>query len=249
MLNPRASTLAMAHLPLVERVARQLGLRRSHGVLEDCLQEGRIALLGAAERFDATRGVPFPSFAKHAVSNAMREFFCRQGVLREPVKRVSARAARGERAHPIVLDCIDEMRAESAAEEELLDSMQMSRFRAEYEARLERVPGPERRALAAAMAGTSHADFAVQRGICRETARMLFYRALAMIGAEHLLSQAARLLIGGQSRQLAWSWAPVRLGLRKRPVARVTERRVRRPVSRRWLVDPRQMALPFGGVA
>lgn len=242
---PMASaSLALAHLSLVERVARQLGLRRSHGVLEDCLQEGRIALLGAAERFDATRGVPFPSFAKHAVSNAMKEFFCRQGIVREPVKRVSARAARDERAHPIVLDCLDEIRADACAEEDLFESMQLMRFRAEYESRLGRVPGPERKALSAAMGGKSHAEFAADRGICRETARTLFYRALAMIGAEHLLSQAARLLIGGQDRQLAWTWAPLRLGLRRRPLARVTERRTRAPARQRW-VDPRQMALPF----
>jgi len=100
------STLALEHLGLVERVARQLGLRRSNA-LEDCLQEGRVALLKAAERFDPSYGVAFPHFARPAIAGAIKACLCALGAVREPIKRVSQRAARKERAHPLTVPYVE----------------------------------------------------------------------------------------------------------------------------------------------
>lgn len=63
-----------AHLPLVERlVSCLLAKRRVPGVERaDLVQEGRIALITAHDRFDAERGVAFSTFATHCISGALR---------------------------------------------------------------------------------------------------------------------------------------------------------------------------------
>jgi RNA polymerase primary sigma factor len=67
--------LVTAHLPLVVGIAKRY--RWSSVPLLELVQEGSLALLRAAERFDWTRGTPFGAYAmwwvRHAMSRAVRE--------------------------------------------------------------------------------------------------------------------------------------------------------------------------------
>jgi RNA polymerase primary sigma factor len=62
--------LARANLRLVRAVARRA--RAPHVPLEDCIQEGNLALLRAVERFDPSRGVRFSSYAVPVLTRAIR---------------------------------------------------------------------------------------------------------------------------------------------------------------------------------
>ena len=98
-LRPSLRRLAVEHLWLVAARCRSLGLRRSHPVWDDAQQDGAMAVLRAAERFDASRGVAFEHFARVYIDNAIKVTLSQLGPVRTPVKIVSGRAARGERAH------------------------------------------------------------------------------------------------------------------------------------------------------
>ncbi len=67
--------LVIAHLPLVVGMARRF--RWSPLSLLELIQEGSLALLRAAERFDWRRGTPFAAYAswwvRHAMSRSVRE--------------------------------------------------------------------------------------------------------------------------------------------------------------------------------
>lgn len=55
--------------------------------LDDLRQEGLIALVHAAQAFDASRGVPFPGFARRCVENALVTAMRKGDVLPESVRR------------------------------------------------------------------------------------------------------------------------------------------------------------------
>jgi RNA polymerase sigma-B factor len=62
--------LVLEHLPLVDRCARRF--RGWDEPVDDLVQAGRIGLLHAARRYDATRGIPFAAYAVPTVLGAMR---------------------------------------------------------------------------------------------------------------------------------------------------------------------------------
>ena len=104
--DPRARAALIEHyLPFARVVAaRVYGLRADASVsFDDYLQHARVGLIEAIDRFDATRGISFESYAVHRVrgavlngigkeseSSAQREF--RRSVARERVQSVAAHA-------------------------------------------------------------------------------------------------------------------------------------------------------------
>src|SRR5574341_2426111 len=64
--------LILAHLPLVRPIAKKVlaGLP-AHVELNDLIQDGVCGLIGAARRYNARRGVPFPAYAKHRIRGAI----------------------------------------------------------------------------------------------------------------------------------------------------------------------------------
>ena len=76
-------SLVLDHLELVDRCARRFrGWGEPH---DDLVQAGRLGLIHAARRYDATRGVPFPAYAVPMVLGAIRHHLRDHGaVLRGP---------------------------------------------------------------------------------------------------------------------------------------------------------------------
>jgi RNA polymerase sigma factor (sigma-70 family) len=102
-----SNALATEHLWLPPARCRALGVRRSQAAWDDAVQEGSIALLAAARRYDAERGVAFEHYARVWVDAAIKAHLCGLGPVKEPTRRVSARAARGERAHAVTTQFLE----------------------------------------------------------------------------------------------------------------------------------------------
>jgi len=61
-----------ASLPFVEALARRLAASMPHSIdIGDLVQDGIIGLIDAAQRFDASRGIKFETFAERRVRGAM----------------------------------------------------------------------------------------------------------------------------------------------------------------------------------
>ena len=65
--------LILDHISFVEALARRYGDRGEW--LEDLTQVGMVALVGAADRFDPSRGIDFRSFAAPTVLGEIRRYF------------------------------------------------------------------------------------------------------------------------------------------------------------------------------
>jgi RNA polymerase sigma factor for flagellar operon FliA len=75
MRNPVREQLITDHLPLVRQISRRLYLSwggKSHEIHDLCAYGAR-GLIRAADRFDATRGVTFESFARIVIEGAIRD--------------------------------------------------------------------------------------------------------------------------------------------------------------------------------
>ncbi len=60
------------HFDLVARLARRVKAKLPPSVeLDDLVQEGKIGLMQAAERYDASRGVPFQAYAERRIVGQM----------------------------------------------------------------------------------------------------------------------------------------------------------------------------------
>lgn len=71
--------LVKDHLQLVEPIARRVGARLPISVeLDDMIQEGRIGLMQAAQRFDPAAGVPFHQYAQFRIRGAILDKFRRR---------------------------------------------------------------------------------------------------------------------------------------------------------------------------
>ncbi len=92
-----AERLILAHLPLVRPIAKKVlaGLP-AHVELNDLIQDGVCGLIGAARRYNARRGVPFPVYAKHRIRGAILDGLRRVDPatrdFRSKVKRLEAAA-------------------------------------------------------------------------------------------------------------------------------------------------------------
>lgn len=183
--------LALTHLWLPPLRCRALGLRRSHSVWDDAVQEGNLGLLKAAERFDAERGVRFEHYARPWVDNAIKLCFCAQQVVSEPIKRVARRAAAGERAHPSTVREVDQLESEGGGEDALASAIDQARREAWLRERLAEVDPRQRIALLAIARGAGVCEYARRARVSRETVRL---RTNA--GLEYL-RESARQLEGG----------------------------------------------------
>lgn len=77
----------LAHLPLVDPIARNIVRNLPPSFeLDDLRSAGYLGLLHAAERFDASRGVLFSTYARYRVRGAMRDLVKKQrrAAMREP---------------------------------------------------------------------------------------------------------------------------------------------------------------------
>lgn len=107
--------LVTSALPLVERMSRQLRRRIGPRVNRDDLQQiGQLALVEAADRFDATRGVPFELWAAPRVRGALIDGLAAlTGLSRTHVRAITAynNANTDERAKitraPAILSMVD----------------------------------------------------------------------------------------------------------------------------------------------
>lgn len=84
----------LCHLPLVRRLAYRMSLGSRRVEVEDLVSAGTIGLIQAADRYDATVGVPFVSFAYPRISGA---------IVDELRKSRRASAADGEPVEPLSL--------------------------------------------------------------------------------------------------------------------------------------------------
>ena len=98
--------LVEGHLDLVAIIARQVlrELRLAQQHLDDLESAGREGLLSAAQRFDATRGVPFRRFANHRIRGAMFDALRRESGLprraRERLRGLEATLDLNESSEP-----------------------------------------------------------------------------------------------------------------------------------------------------
>ena len=67
------TALIEANLPLVRYVAARF--RSRNEPMEDVVQVGTIGLINAIDRFDADRGVQFPTFAMPTIIGEIRRYF------------------------------------------------------------------------------------------------------------------------------------------------------------------------------
>ena len=65
--------LIRRHLPLAERLASRY--RNPHEPFEDLVQVARLALVGAVDRFDHERGIPFGAFAVPTIIGELKKHF------------------------------------------------------------------------------------------------------------------------------------------------------------------------------
>ena len=166
-----SNALALEHLWLAPVRCRALGLRRTHAAWDDAVQEGSIALLHVARRFDAGRGAPFEAYARSWVDSAIKACLSRLGVVSEPVRRVRDRAARGERAHPLTAAAVEELADCSTGEDELLERLDRSRFEAWVRERLAELEPKVADSLMAHCRDIGTCEYAERVGLSRDTIR------------------------------------------------------------------------------
>jgi RNA polymerase sigma-B factor len=77
------AAICASYAPLVERIARRLG--GGPEPLADLIQVGQIGLIHAVNRFDASRGVKFRTYASHLIAGEIRHYVRDQvGLVRRP---------------------------------------------------------------------------------------------------------------------------------------------------------------------
>jgi RNA polymerase sigma factor (sigma-70 family) len=95
--NAARKAAIIQNLDLVNKLARRLRPRVPPCVtLDDLISAGTIGLIGAVDRFDASRGLKFRSYAQHRIMGAMLDFLRGQ----DPLSRAERRRVR-ESADPL----------------------------------------------------------------------------------------------------------------------------------------------------
>ncbi len=184
------SDLVLSHLWLPPLRCRALGVRRVGPSWDDCVQEGNVALLKAAERFEPERGNTFEAYARPWIDNAIKLYFCSQQAVSEPPKRVSARVAAGEPAHPIRREIVDQLSGGLHQEVVLGTEDQEDDWHSELEsargaewlrARIAELPPDQSEALLAVYDGTRVASYARDVGLNRNTVHRRISKAMATL--------------------------------------------------------------------
>lgn len=89
--------LVVLHLGLVARLVRRF--RRRGVEADDLVQVGCLGLIGAIDRYDSGRGVPFVGYAVPSVLGEIRRYFRdKASIIRQPRRAVLSGKSQGERA-------------------------------------------------------------------------------------------------------------------------------------------------------
>ena len=179
--------LVEANYGLIYRVARSL--RINSRAWDDCVQDGAIALVQAAERFDPSLG-RFSTFACRYIRPAMLATLCRQQVVSEPVKKVTARAARaargsGEAAHrPTVdYDALPQPLRAAALLQSAPEQPEETAAATERDRRVRALPPHQRAVVLAVLSGERLRDYSRRIGVPRRTVLGYWDAAIAALEA------------------------------------------------------------------
>jgi hypothetical protein len=193
-LRPGHQRLVLGHLWLPPERCRALGVRGA--AWDDAVQEGNIALMTPAKRYDPRRGVPFAAFARPYVDGAIKTLLCKLGPANEPVKRVRRRAASGERAHPLVSGDVDEL-SDGSGETDVAHAIDRARATArgmawvrECLGEIQSETGLHGDALTAILLATIGRDVPVREYACRKAVPRETLRKRIVAGLEYLRAEA-----------------------------------------------------------
>jgi RNA polymerase sigma factor for flagellar operon FliA len=185
MRKSQRSRLIESHLPLVRHLASRMIIRaRPYLELDDLVAVGVEALLRAAQRYDATRGVPFGSYAYLRVRGAMCESIGVVGPLTRGVMR--RRRGRPERRLPSVFR-FDERRIGCAShgaelEEEVTTAIDAARLGSRLGRALEELDQRDRQIIVRHyFGGDTLNDIGRDLGRSRSWACRVHSRALARL--------------------------------------------------------------------
>lgn len=158
------NSLVMAHLGLVDKCVRAL---RVHGTLiEDATQDGRLALMRAAESFDAERGTPFGPYARMFVVGAIKACLSSDSMSH----CTGTRAAPGDpKPQHVSLAAALGCGVEENPQRDI-DTGDIARAAVKLELNL-------RRAAISMLSGVGSTEHAGRYGISRRTARDHYFRA------------------------------------------------------------------------
>jgi len=85
---PSEESLVLEHYPLAQAIARRTWKRLPKGVdLDDLTSVAVMGLIEAVQRFDASRGVPFNTYAKHRILGAIMDSLRSQDWVPRSVRR------------------------------------------------------------------------------------------------------------------------------------------------------------------
>lgn len=158
------NSLVMAHLGLVDKCVRAL---RVHGTLiEDATQDGRLALMRAAESFDVKRGTPFGPYARMFVVGAIKACLSSDSMSH----CTGTRAAPGEpKPQHVSLAAALGCGVEENPQRDI-DTGDIARAAVKLELNL-------RRAAISMLSGVGSTEHAGRYGVSRRTARDHYFRA------------------------------------------------------------------------
>ena len=167
----------LGHLPLVRYVARRLWGAGGQLELDDLVSAGTIGLIEAADRYDATRGVPFATFAYRRIRGAIIDEITRlAGGGAEPTARretLSLDAPIVEEPSVTLLDVtVDRSAPEPQGGAELAELLEA----------VAQLPRREREMLGLSFAGHSVTDIARAYGCSESLVSQLLLEARFRLG-------------------------------------------------------------------
>ena len=88
LAHAHADDIVTAHLPLIRTIARRLSKRLPPSVeVEELVNIGVLGLMDAHDRFDATKGVPFKSYAEMRIKGQMIDALRADDIVPRSVRR------------------------------------------------------------------------------------------------------------------------------------------------------------------
>lgn len=158
------NALVLAHLGLVDQCVRALHVQGE--LIEDATQDGRVALMRAAESFDTKRGTPFGPYARMFVVGAIKACLSSDSMSH----CTGTRAAPGEpKPQHVSLAAALGCGVEENPQRDI-DTGDIARAAVKLELNL-------RRAAISMLSGVGSTEHAGRYGISRRTARDHYFRA------------------------------------------------------------------------